>query len=93
MCMTLFWCPAEILKDYEAKLTAGYSESYSKGTNAGVTVNVKDNEHGTVTAGGLQQAQRTTYAHDCQQSFRCGTLTGSNKLSRVPLLLQCRIVL
>lgn len=42
---------AEIMSDYEAKLTAGYSQTYSKGTNAGVTVSVEDGQHGTVTAG------------------------------------------
>ncbi|KAA6424766.1 MAG: hypothetical protein FRX49_05433 [Trebouxia sp. A1-2] len=45
--------PQEIMSDYEAKLTAGYSQTYSKGTNAGVTVSVEDGQHGTVTAGTL----------------------------------------
>ncbi|DBA80482.1 TPA: hypothetical protein ACH3X2_007409 [Trebouxia sp. C0005] len=44
---------AKIMSDYEAKLTAGYSQTYSKGTNAGVTVSVEDGQHGTVTAGTL----------------------------------------
>ncbi len=48
---------AEIMSAYEAKLTAGYSETYSNGTNAGVTVDVSDGEHGTVTAGTLSKAQ------------------------------------
>ena len=42
---------AEILSDYEAKLTASYSQSYSAGTNAGITVAVPTNNHGTVTRG------------------------------------------
>ncbi len=42
---------AEILSDYEAKLTASYSESYSAGTNAGITVAVPTGSHGTVTRG------------------------------------------
>ena len=42
---------AEILSSYEAKLTASYSETYTQGTNAGVTVAVTDGEHGTVTSG------------------------------------------
>ena len=44
---------AEILKDYEAKLTAGYSETYTRGTNAGVTVAAKEGEHATVNSGTL----------------------------------------
>lgn len=45
---------AEILSDYEAKLTASYSQSYSAGTNAGITVAVPTNNHGTVTRGERQ---------------------------------------
>ena len=59
---------AEILSSYEAKLTASYSETYTQGTNAGVTVAVTDGEHGTVTSGEsthtlgmlLQRSCRTT---------------------------------
>ncbi|DBB17571.1 TPA: hypothetical protein ACH3X3_002626 [Trebouxia sp. C0006] len=40
---------AKILSDYEAKLTASYSQSYSAGTNAGITVAVPTGSHGTVT--------------------------------------------
>ena len=44
---------AELFSNYEAKLTAGYSQSYSKGTNAGVTVATTEGQHATVTAGKL----------------------------------------
>ena len=44
---------AEILKDYEAKLTAGYSQTYTRGQNAGVTVTAEDGQHATVTSGRL----------------------------------------
>ena len=86
--MTRLWCPAEILKDYEAKLTAGYSESYSKGTNAGVTVNVKNGEHGTVTAGELGKMRLVLYLN-AVTGCRHGILHGTDKLSWAPLLLQC----
>ncbi len=42
---------AEILSDYEAKLTASYSQTYSAGTNAGITVAVPTGSHGTVIRG------------------------------------------
>lgn len=44
---------AEFLSDYEAKLTAGYSQTYTSGQNAGVTVTTQTGQHGTVTAGML----------------------------------------
>ena len=45
---------AEFLTAYEAKLTAGYSETYTSGQNAGVTVSTQQGQHATVTAGKLQ---------------------------------------
>ncbi|KAL3158493.1 hypothetical protein ABBQ38_010725 [Trebouxia sp. C0009 RCD-2024] len=44
---------AKFLTAYEAKLTAGYSETYTSGQNAGVTVSTQQGQHATVTAGTL----------------------------------------
>ena len=42
---------AEIMSEYEAKLTAGYSQTYTRGKNAGVSVTALDGQHATVTSG------------------------------------------
>ncbi len=50
MYMTLLLI-AEFLKDYEVKLTAGYSETYTVGQNAAVTVDSTQGIHVTAKAG------------------------------------------
>jgi hypothetical protein len=42
---------AELFQNIEAKLTAGFSQSYTEGTSATVSVDVPTNFHGTLTKG------------------------------------------
>ena len=42
---------AEILGDYESKLTAGFSHTYTRGTNTAMTVHADYGQHATVTSG------------------------------------------
>lgn len=42
---------AEALSNYEAKLTAGYSETYTQSDSSSVAVEVPDGHHGTLTKG------------------------------------------
>lgn len=42
---------AEILSDYETKLTGGFSQTYTRGTNTGVTIHADYGQHATVTSG------------------------------------------
>ena len=61
---------AELFSNYEAKLTAGYSQSYSKGTNAGVTVATTEGQHATVTAGKLSVLRVELTASDLSLHYR-----------------------
>ena len=49
--ITLPHLPAEIFSNYEAKLTAGFSQTYTAGTNTGISVTAQPYQHGTVTRG------------------------------------------
>jgi len=42
---------AELFQNIGAKLTAGFSQSYTEGTSATVSVDVPTNFHGTLTKG------------------------------------------
>ena len=72
---------AEFLTAYEAKLTAGYSETYTTGQNAGVTVSTQQGQHATVTAGkllNLVENRKTTLS---------GIITGASRPRGSPRLL------
>ena len=56
---------AEFLDYYEAKLTAGYSQTYTSGQNAGVTVSTQQGQHATVTAGKLLNLSNTGACSYC----------------------------
>ena len=43
--------PAEIFSNYEAKLTAGFSQTYTAGINTGISVTAQPYQHGTVIRG------------------------------------------
>jgi len=50
-CILLRAIFAELFQNIEAKLTAGFSQSYTEGTSATVSVQVPTNNHGTLTKG------------------------------------------